>query len=322
MKSERIIVVGGLNQDLVMRLPRRPSQGETIRGQSFGIFPGGKGNNQAIAAARAGGTVSLLGRVGNDAFGDMLLQTLQSDHVDASLIIKDAHQGTGVAMIFLSEDGDNIIGIDPRANGLLSVADVERAESAIASSRILLMQLEVPLDTVVAAAELAKRHGTLVMLNPAPAPEDGSLPAELLHHVDLIVANETEAKLLTGIDPADRPGAIEAGRALRDLGPRQVIITLGDSGALVIDDAAEPVFLPTYAVEAIDTTAAGDAFCGALAAAIARGSMLPEAVRVGCAAGALATTVLGAVPSLPQARQISGLMMTGQLRESRYAKSR
>jgi len=303
-----VVVVGSLSQDLVVKSPRLPVRGETIRGTDFGMFVGGKGNNQALAAARAGASVSMVGRVGDDAFGTTIIDTLVRTGVDAQRVIRDPEVGSGIAIIIVGGDGDNSIVIAQQANLKFSAADVENARSLIEAADIVLLQMEVPIETNIAAARAAYRAGVPVALNPAPAPEEGSLPDELLQHLTFIVPNQTEVHQLTGIEATTRAGAMEAAKALRALGPKTVILTLGEQGALLSQEGKEAVFVESFPVRAIDTTAAGDAFCGAFGAAYANGVVLEDAVRFGCAAGALACTRLGAEPSLPQLPEIERML--------------
>jgi len=310
MKANQVVVVGSLSQDIVVSTPRLPVKGETIRGSDFGMFAGGKGNNQAMAAGRAGAKVTMIGRVGADAFGEMLIDTLKKNNVDASHMVQDKEAGTGIAMITVDADGDNSIIIAQRANLNLCDKDIEKADDVFSASKILLMQLEVPNEADAFAAKLARKHGTFVALNPAPAPVDGKLPKELLENVDAIIPNQTEAELMTGVKVTDEKSAVAAAQELKKLGPKNIIITLGELGALLVEDGKEPAMIASYKVKAIDTTAAGDAFCGAMAAAYAAGETLANAVKFGCAAGALATTKMGAEPSLPNKEEIEKLVLS------------
>lgn len=305
----KVVVVGSLSQDLVAKAPRFPEKGETLRGLEFGMFAGGKGNNQAMAAARAGADVSLVGRVGADSFGQMLIETLQKNCVDSRHVVQDPQVGTGIAHITVTAEGENAIVIVQQANLRLSTADVESARDTISAARVLLLQLEVPLETDIAAAKVARAAGTLVAFNPAPAPDDGVLPGELLHNVDIITPNQTEAQQLTGIVVTDVESAQQAAKKLKASGPKVVIITMGEQGAFVYDETICEL-IPSFPVSAIDTTAAGDAFCGSLAAALARGEDIRTAVRWACAGGALATTKMGAEPSLPDGDEIKKLVIS------------
>lgn len=295
-----IVVVGSLNADMVVRVPHIPAPGETILGSGFETIPGGKGANQAVAAARLGAEVAMIGRVGAGALGDMLLANLENDKVDHRWVRQDPDSPTGIAMIEVSEDGQNSIVVAPGANHRLTPQDVEDAESLFAQAKILLLQLEIPLDAVIAAAKLARKHQVKVLLNPAPAQP---LPAELLSLVDILVPNETEAALLTNKPVDTLETAREAARSLQAEGPGTVIITLGERGCLVVDQAGERVF-PAFPVQAVDTTAAGDAFIGAFAVAMAEGKPVDEALAWGRAAGALAASKAGAQPSLPSRAEL------------------
>lgn len=309
--TARVTVVGSLNMDLVARVPRIPQPGETIIGSDFRTLPGGKGANQAVAAARLGARVSLIGRVGRDAFADSLLDNLAAAGVDYTFVAQDVEAATGMALIVVDDAGQNSIVVIPGANMCLSPADVDAAEAIIAAADVLLLQLEIPLDTVTRAAELAHGHGLTVVLNPAPA---RPLPIALLSLVDVFVPNESETALLTGIPVSDQAEAEAAATALRVSGVDTVILTLGDQGALLAREGEMRLF-PAFDVTPVDTTAAGDAFVGSLAVALAEGKSLTEAVRWGNAAGALATTKLGAQPSLPN-RQVLETLLAGGITKS------
>lgn len=291
----RVVVVGSLNCDLVTRAPRRPARGETLTGSGFETFVGGKGANQAIAAARAGASVSMVGRVGDDPFASVIEGKLAEAGVDARFVVRDRGSRTGVADILVEDSGDNSIVVVPLANGRLCAADVEAAGALFEGARVVLLQLEVPLEAVAAAARAAKAAGATVILNPAPA---APLPAGLLADVDWLTPNETELALLA---PGEPDAAV---RALLARGPSHVVVTLGDQGARWSGD---PAPIPAFRVPVVDTTAAGDAFCGALAAALARGAAPREALRFASAAGALACTKLGAEPSLPHRADVEAL---------------
>ncbi len=305
--TAHLTVVGSLNMDLVARAPRIPRPGETIIGGEFRNVPGGKGANQAIAAARLGATVSMVGRVGRDTFAGPLLDNLDADGIDHTFVVQDPEAATGVALIVVDDGGENSIVVAPGANMRLSPADVDGAEAAIAGADALLLQLEIPLETVIRAAEIARARGVKIILNPAPA---RSLPAELLSLVDVLIPNESETALLTGLPVGNQAEARTAAAALQDSGVGTVILTLGERGAMLATEGKTELF-PAFDVTPVDTTAAGDAFVGGFAVALAEGRTLPEAVRWGNGAGGLAATKLGAQPSLPARRDLERLLATG-----------
>jgi ribokinase len=304
MNAAHVTVVGSLNMDLVARAPRIPQPGETIIGGDFYTAPGGKGANQAVAVARMGARVSMVGRVGCDAFAGLLLENLAAAGVDCAFVVRDLEAATGVALIVVDDAGQNSIVVASGANMRLSPADVDAAEAAIAVADVLLLQLESPLETVTRAAEVAHAHGVTVILNPAPA---RSLPAELLSSVDVLIPNEVETTLLTGLPVDDQAEAGAAAEALRGLGVGVVILTLGERGALLVGTEGVECF-PAFDVTPVDTTAAGDAFVGGFAVALAEGQTAAQAVRWGNAAGALATTKMGAQPSLPTRLTVENLL--------------
>lgn len=303
-KSAKITVVGSLNMDLVAQAPHIPKPGETIIGGDLHMMPGGKGANQAVAAAQLGAHVSMVGRVGSDAFAKPLLDNLEQTGIEHTFVTPDSDAATGVALIVVDDAGQNSIVVASGANMRLSTADIDAAESSIAAADALLLQLESPLETVIHAAEVARDHGVTVILNPAPAQP---LPAELLALVDFLVPNESETEILTGLPVDNQADAEAAAKALRNLKVGAVILTLGERGALLFDEAGPQLF-PAFSVKPVDTTAAGDAFVGGFAVALAEGKILPEAVRRGNAAGALATTQLGAQPSLPTRQTLESFL--------------
>ena len=303
MTKKSIVVVGSSNTDMVIQLDHIPRPGETILGGRFVMAAGGKGANQAVAAARAGGDVTFVARVGRDMFGDNVLAGFQKDGIRVDHVLRDKASPSGVALIFVARDGENSIAVASGANGNLSPADVQKARRAIAAASVLVMQLETPLPTVQTAAEIAAQAGVPVILNPAPA---CPLPDELLKLVSILTPNETEAELLTGIQVTDDATAELAADRLLARGVKTVIITLGSRGALVAGDEFHGL-VPGFEVKAVDTTAAGDVFNGALAVALARQQPLADAVRFANAAAAISVTRLGAQPSAPKRKEIKKL---------------
>ena len=294
-----VLVFGSLNMDLVTRTHRLPQAGETIAGYSFESVPGGKGANQAVAVARLGVTVQMRGRVGGDEFGKTLIESLQLSGVDCDGIRVDETSRSGVAAIAIDDSGENHIIIVPGANGKVDLSDVERLP--LLASKVLLLQLEIPLAIVIAAAQAAKQAGVTVILDPAPAPTQ--LPAELYAAVDILTPNQVEAEQLTGIAIQDEASAVQAARQLRQQSVATVIVKMGAQGALCATAAGE-FWVSPFRVRAIDTVAAGDAFNGGLVAALAEGLPLPEACRWAAAAGALATTVKGAQSAMPTRNEL------------------
>jgi len=296
----KVTVVGSFMYDLVATAPRRPKTGETLIGDSFGMFLGGKGANQAIAASRAGAIVSMVGRLGNDLFGDQFLEKFSTEVINTDFVIQDTENGTGVGMPLIDASGDNSIVIIPQANMALSFENIDQAESSIADSDVLVLQCEVPMEANQRAAEIANKTDTLVILNPAPACE---IPDALLSLVDIITPNESETEILTGMPTETDNQAIEAAHLLLSKGIETVILTLGSRGSFLLTKKIEKL-IPAFSVEVVDTTAAGDAFCGALAASLAHGINIEKSVKIANAAGALAVTKLGAEPSLPSREEI------------------
>lgn len=302
--ASRIVVVGSSNTDMIIQAARIPRPGETILGGQFSMAAGGKGANQAVAAARAGGSVTFIARVGDDVFGEQAVKGFVQDGINVDHVIKDAQSPSGVALIFVAEDGENSIGVASGANGRLSPADVQGAAAAIGQADVLVMQLETPIETVEAAAQMASAQGVSVILNPAPAQP---LSDSLLAHVSVLTPNETEAELLTGIKVDSEATAGQAAQALRDKGVGMVIVTLGARGVFV--SSADFVgAVPGFKVKAVDTTAAGDVFNGALAVALAEARPLSDAIRFANAAAALSVTKLGAQPSAPRRADIESFL--------------
>lgn len=300
-----IVVVGSLNMDLVVQAPHIPVPGETVMGHDFGTFPGGKGANQAVAAARLGAEVTLVGRVGADEFGQRLLRRLETEGVDVKHVGVDEQAATGIALITLEASGENSIVVAPGANMRLLPTDVVATWQDLEGVDALVMPLESPLESVIAAAGLARKRGIRVMLNPAPAQP---LPATLLEQVDVLVPNESEAAALTGMPVETLAQAEAAAHKLSARGAGAVVLTLGARGALLLGADGVGQHFPAHRIQVVDTTAAGDAFVGALTVALAEGQPLERAVRWGNGAGALATTKLGAQPSLPGRGGMEGLV--------------
>jgi ribokinase len=305
--SAAIVVVGSLNLDLVVRVPRIPRGGETLAGRDMKMLPGGKGANQAAAAAKLGATTAMIGRVGADVFAARLVKNLRSMGVDVERIRMDAHRATGTAVVLVSDSGENAIVIEPGANGGVEADDVMAAEPLIAASKALLLQLEVPLATVAIAADAAARAGVPVWLNAAPAPE--SLPDGLLARLDTLVVNEVEAAALAGAPVDGAAAAIAAASRLRARGPKRVCVTLGERGAILVDASGSRV-QPAPRVAVVDTTAAGDAFVAALAVASTEGADAAAALRFAVAAGSATVTRAGAQPSLPTRLEVDALAAT------------
>ena len=290
-----VIVFGSINMDLVAKTPRLPVVGETIQGYEFFTAAGGKGANQAVAAARLGIPTYLVGRLGNDDFGRRLLTELQAAGVRTDGVSIDEVTSSGVAVITVDDRGENTIAIVAGANGRLDEIDVERLRTVLPGAAALLMQFEIPLPTVLWAARAARQAGVSVILDPAPARD---IPAELYPLVDIMTPNQLEASQLVGFPIGGQEAATQAAVELQQRGVGTAIVKLGDRG-VVCATAEETFFVPAFPVHAVDTVAAGDAFNGGLAAALSQGLPLQQAVVWGAAAGALAATKVGAQPSLP-----------------------
>ncbi|AVP94166.1 ribokinase [Aeromonas media] len=302
----RLVVLGSVNADHVLRVPHFPRPGETLTGHSYQVVPGGKGANQAVAAARLGAAVSFIARIGDDAIGRQMKTGFANDGIDVSAVELDDKLPTGIAIIYVSDEGENSIGLSTEANGALDIAMVKRHEAMIAGAHTLLLQLEVPLDSVLEAARLARAHGTRVVLNPAPAQP---LSSELLALVDLITPNQTEAELLTGVKVSDEASAAEAAARFHQMGIADVMITLGSQG-VYCSNAKQQALIPGFRVEAVDTTAAGDTFNGALLAAELAGADFHSAVRFAHGAAALSVTRFGAQSSIPGKQEVDTFLQS------------
>lgn len=295
----RVVALGSCVVDLVFRMPRLPGRGETLFARSAGIYPGGKGLNQAIAARRLGAETTLIANMGDDLFGHYLLELLRGEGVDTRYVARDAANGTGFAAPVVFDDGENSILSAPQANLALQTALVEAAREAIAAAGALLLQFEAPMEANIVAARIARAAGTRVVLNPAPVVAH---PPELLALADVLVVNEVEAAMLAG-------GTHPAAQARTLLGGRELaVVTLGEQGAVFATASGEAGVVEAFPVQAIDSVGAGDAFCAALAVALCEGQAAGAAVRFAAAAGALAVTVAGAVTSLPRRAAVDRLL--------------
>lgn len=297
-----IVVIGSTNIDMIAQVPRLPKAGETVIGGTFAQAYGGKGANQAVAASRVGGEVTFISCVGDDVFGAETIQHFQKEGICTDFLFKEKSTATGIALIMVDEKGTNSIAVASGANERLSPHHIDQARWALAEAEIVLLQLEIPLETVIYAIDLAKQIGKKVLLNPAPARE---LPKSLLSKVDVLIPNEIEAEMLTNIKLHGESKAV--GESLLSLGVGTVIITLGEKGCYVIDSqSAQQLSAPQ--VKAVDTTAAGDIFCGTLAVGLAEQMTLAEAVRFASAASALSVTKLGAQPSAPYRDEVENFL--------------
>lgn len=303
--SVPIYVVGSSNTDMVVKAEKLPSPGETVIGGSFLMNPGGKGANQAVTASRLGGHVTFVACVGNDIFGRQAMQQFQREKINTEFIITDANHPSGVALINVDAHGENSIAVAPGANAHLNTAMVEQAFRAIDGPAILLLQLEIPLDTVEYTIESAHKKSAKVILNPAPA---NQLSDEVLKHIFVITPNESEAELLTGIRVTNLESARVAAGKLHEKGVRNVVITLGAKGAYLSNDETKQM-IQAPLVTAIDTTAAGDCFNGALAVALSENQSLDRAVAFACKAASVSVTRMGAQSSLPYRKEVDGLAL-------------
>ncbi len=309
MAAPQIVVIGSLNMDLVARMARLPRPGETVHGDDFQTIPGGKGANQAVAAAKLGARVTMIGRVGDDSFGATLKQSLMEYGVSTEHVIETPGCSSGVALIGVDATGANSIVVVAGANGQLSPADVTQLSDVIASADAVVVQLETPVETIAEAIRLAQRAGVRVILDPAPAPAREL--AAPLWSVDLISPNQTEAEVLTGIEVSDLDSAKEAARRLQQGGARDVVLKLGEMGSLVCAADGTMAHVRARTATIVDTTAAGDAFTAGLAVALAEGRGLIESAEFGCAAGTLACTVFGAQPAMPDREAVNRFLRMG-----------
>jgi len=305
MSKPKITVIGSSNTDLVAKVLRMPAPGETILGAEFITAPGGKGANQAVTVARLGCEVTFITKIGQDAFGDQMIENFKSDGIATNFVFRDEQTPSGVALIFVDEAGENTIAVASGANAHLSTEEIDQAETAIETADVVLLQLEVPLQTVEHAISIASSANIPIILNPAPA----QLPSLgfLNEKVTFLTPNEVEAASLTGIQVKDDSSAEKAGKELLQYGISHVILTLGGLGAMLVN-AEKSIRIPTRQVEVVDTTAAGDVFNGALTSAIAKGEDIEEAIKYANAAATLSVTKMGAQPSIPTAAEVSNFI--------------
>ncbi|MBK5722363.1 ribokinase [Dysgonomonas sp. Marseille-P4677] len=301
MKAKKIIVLGSCNTDMVIQTARLPVPGETIIGGEFMMTPGGKGANQAVAASRLGGNVTFITKIGNDVFGRQSLELYQNENINTDHVFLDPNNPSGVALITVDNNAENCIVVASGANKTLSKEDVDKCREEIESADILLIQLEIPLETVEYAAEIAYKAGVKVIVNPAPA---SFLPDNLFKNTHMIIPNMTEAEILSGVKVFDWNSAKTAADVISKKGVDIVIITLGILGALLKENGTYHEIPIEVKVKAVDTTAAGDTFCGALCVAISEGTPLTEAIRFANRAAGLSVTKMGAQVSIPYRKDI------------------
>ena len=299
---KRIVVIGSSNTDMVIRTKNLPRPGETVLGGTFFMNAGGKGANQAVACARLGGAVTFVCKTGNDVFGHQAYQLFDDEGIDPSYVFSDPKNPSGVALILVDDNAENSIAVASGSNSNLVTADIDNSLDAIENSEIVLMQLEIPIKTIEYAAQIAKSRGKMVILNPAPAPTE-PLPLSILKNIDLITPNETEAELISGIPVVDEPSAIAAAKRMAELGVKKIIITMGSKGAMLYEDG-EAELITSIRVKAVDTTAAGDCFNGALTIAISEGRSLKDAVLFANRAAAISVTRPGAQVSMPYRHEV------------------
>ncbi len=296
----QITVIGSINTDMVVRTPMLPKPGQTIVGGEFFMTAGGKGANQAVAAARLGAKVAMVGKVGADVFGDSAIDRLESEGIDTSLVSREGERPSGVALISVDDSGENHIVVAPGANESVDCEHIERAFTEIPHASLVLLQLEIPLKAVKHAVTLARKKECRIILDPAPARQ---LPSSLVAGAYLLTPNETEAEILTGINVSDENSASEAAAGLLAAGATNVAITLGAGGVLLATGENTRLF-PALDVNAVDTTAAGDCFNGSLAVALTRGLSLENSVEFACRAASIAVTRLGAQEAMPYASEL------------------
>jgi ribokinase len=303
MQGKKIVVVGSCNTDMVIKADRLPIPGETVLGGTFFMNPGGKGANQAVSAARMGGNVTLISKTGNDVFGKQSMMLYDSENIKTDYIFSDPNNPSGVALITVDSNGENCIVVASGANANLFPADIKKAHSEIENCDLVLMQLEIPIDTVEYVAEIASKKNIKVILNPAPA---RALSDNLLKNLYIIIPNRSEAEILSGIKVTDLEKARQAADIISAKGVNIVVVTLGSEGAL-IKDFDEYHFVEAVKVDAMDTTAAGDVFCGSVCVGLAEGKSILEAVQMAARAAAITVTRMGAQSSIPYRSELSSL---------------
>jgi ribokinase len=300
-----ITVIGSYVVDLMSRTPHMPTTGETVLGGPFKMGPGGKGGNQAIAAARLGAKVNMITRVGKDQFGREAIENFNNEAIKTTYLVTDELESTGTALILVDDNSDNMIVVSLGACGKLSSMDVQNAEKAISESAIVLIQLETNIEAVVTAVEIAQKHSIPIILNPAPYQV---FPQKILQYVKYITPNETEASLLSGIKIIDEISTINAAKQIYAMGVETVIITLGNKGCFVYSGENNGTFIKSYDVIAVDSTGAGDAFNGGLAFALANNYKLEKAIQYANATAALSVTKVGTAPSMPYFHEVERLL--------------
>lgn len=300
--KQKIVIIGSSNTDMVMRVKEFPKPGETILGEDFLQNLGGKGANQAVACARLGGDTAFVGKLGKDALGDNTLKVLSQEKLDLTYLTQTPEAPSGTAFITVDSHGENSIVVVAGANNQLSAQDIDDADALLREASVVLMQLESPVETLAYAAQKAHNYGAKVVLNPAPAPTS-PLPKELLQNVDLLIPNETEAQKISGMDAVDESNLKECIHKIQTIGISDVVITLGSHGAATLMND-EPVIVPAVKVKPVDTTAAGDTFCGALCVMLAQGKDLKEAITFACKASSVTCTRMGAQQSIPSIEEL------------------
>lgn len=307
--SKAILVVGSANMDLVIKAKSIPKPGETITDGDFYTSCGGKGANQAVTVARLGGRCYFVGRVGKDTFGKELRESLIRNNVNIDYLVEDKDNPTGVAFIMVNSDGENCIIVAPGANRFLTQEDIERSLTIMPSIGVLLTQLEIPIETTGFALKLAKEHGITTILNPAPARE---IDPDIFSLVDIVTPNESELKILTGIEPREKKDIVMGGKKLLDYGAKTVIVTLGGKGAMIIEKDLE-LYIPPVKVSVVDTTGAGDVFNGALAVRVTCQDPIEKAVRYAVISAGISVTRRGAQSSIPTAEEVDQFTRKGMI---------